>query len=124
TAARPGMGKGQPLDAAVLTRTGWTRMGHLRVGDPLASVDGAPSVVRGIFPQGRRQAYRVTFSDGRATECTRDHLWRVHCRSWRAPRTLTTDEIARLLRMRRYQGRLEIDAPIGDFGHEATLPVD
>src|SRR5438876_1983376 len=94
-AARPSMGKAQPLDAEVLTPTGWTRMGDLRVGDPLASVDGAPSVVRGIFPQGRRQAYRVTFSDGRATECTRDHLWRVHCRSWRAPRTLPTDEIAR-----------------------------
>src|SRR5918994_1965492 len=50
------------------------------VGDALASIDGAPSLVRGIFPQGRRQAFRVTFSDGRATECTGDHLWRVQCR--------------------------------------------
>ena len=80
-AARPSMGKAQPLDAKVLTPTGWMRMGDLRVGDALASTDGGPSVVRGIYPQGRRQTYRVTFSDGRATDCTGDHLWRVHCRS-------------------------------------------
>jgi len=123
-AARPSMGKAQPLDAKVLTPAGWTRMGALQVGDVLASVDGAPSVVRDIFPQGRRQAYRVTFSDGRATDCTGDHLWRVHCRSWRTPRTLTTGEIARLLRKRQFQGLLEIDTPVGDFGHDAPLPID
>ncbi|MBM3218950.1 MAG: replicative DNA helicase [Candidatus Rokubacteria bacterium] len=123
-AARPSMGKAQPLDAKVLTPTGWTRMGELRVGDALASIDGAPSEVRGIFPQGRRQAFRVVFSDGRSTECTGDHLWRVHCRSWRAPRTLTTDDIARLLRKRLYQGRVEIDTPVGDFGRDTALPID
>src|ERR1051325_399077 len=123
-AARPSMGKAQPLDAKILTPTGWTRMGDLRAGDALASIDGAPSVVRGVFPQGSRQAFRAVFSDGRATECTGEHLWRVHCRSWQRSRTLTTDEVARLLRKRQYQGRLEIDAPVGDFGHEATLPVD
>ena len=123
-AARPSMGKAQPLDAQVRTPTGWTRMGDLRVGDELASIDGAPSRVSGLFPQGRQQAYRVTFSDGRATECTYDHLWRVHCRSWRAPRTLTTGQVAALLRRRRYQHRLEIDTPMGDFGQETRLPID
>src|SRR5919112_5176722 len=42
-AARPSMGKAQPLTARVKTPTGWSRMGELRVGDALASVDGAPS---------------------------------------------------------------------------------
>jgi replicative DNA helicase len=123
-ASRPSMGKAQPLDAHVKTATGWTRMGDLHVGDALASIDGTPSVVSGIFPQRRRQVYRVTFSDGRATECTGDHLWRVHCRSWRVPRTLTTDQVAPLLRKHRYQHRLEIDTPIGDFGHDTRLPID
>jgi replicative DNA helicase len=123
-AARPSMGKAQPLDAQVRTMAGWTRMGDLRVGDEIASIDGARSVVSGIFPQGRSQAYRVTFSDGRATECTGDHLWCVHCRSWRSSRTLTTDQVAVLLGKRRYQHRLEIDTPIGDFGHDESLPLD
>src|SRR5690606_3819726 len=46
-AARPSMGKAQPLDARVLTAAGWTPMGDLRVGDRIASVDGAPSQVAG-----------------------------------------------------------------------------
>src|SRR3954454_21722836 len=60
-AARPSMGKAQPLDAKVLTPSGFKRMGDLQVGDALASVDGRPSRVLGVYPQGARQVYRVTF---------------------------------------------------------------
>src|SRR5712691_8986097 len=123
-AGRPSMGKAQPLDARVKTLTGWTRMGDLCVGDELASVDGLSSRVAAIFPQGRQPIYRVTFSDGRSTECTLDHLWRVSYRSWPAPRTLTTEQIARLLGRKRYQHRLWIDTALGEYGHSETLPVD
>src|SRR5256885_5104313 len=51
-AGRPSMGKAQPLDARIKTLTGWKRMGDLRLGDKLASVDGRRSVVSGLFPQG------------------------------------------------------------------------
>ncbi len=85
------MGKAQPLDAQVRTRTGWKRMGDLQIGDALASVDGQPSMVTGIYPQGVRQVYKVTFSDGRSTECCAEHLWSVHYRSWDAPRVLNTE---------------------------------
>src|SRR5207248_6116149 len=44
-AGRPSMGKAQPLDARVKTQTGWTRMGELRLGDALASIDGRESLV-------------------------------------------------------------------------------
>src|SRR5437867_8292600 len=67
-AGRPSMGKAQPLDAQVKTVAGWKRMGDLKLGDELASVDGRRSLVSGIFPQGPEQVYRVTFSDGRSTE--------------------------------------------------------
>src|SRR5437870_4689899 len=101
-AGRPSMGKAQPLDAKVKTVTGWKRMGDLRLGDELASVDGRRSLVSGIFPQGVTQTYRVTFSDGRSTECTAEHLWRVHYRSWPEARTLSTDRVAEMLRAKRY----------------------
>src|SRR5437762_4976339 len=68
-AARPSMGKAQPLDAKILTRRGFVCMGSLKVGDEMASIDGAPSRVIGIFPQGERQLYRVELSDGRGAEC-------------------------------------------------------
>jgi replicative DNA helicase len=123
-AGRPSMGKAQPLDARIKTKTGWKRMGELRFGDELASVDGRPSRVSGIFPQGLRQVYRVRFSDGRSTECCAEHLWRVHCRAWREPRLLTTEEVARHLGWMRSRHRLWIDVPTGDYGHSAPLPLD
>ena len=124
-AGRPSMGKAQPLDARVRTATGWKRMGDLRVGDELASVDGAPSRVAGIFPQGERQVYRVTFSDGRSTECCAEHLWQVRYRGWSTPRTLTTAQVSSLLKRRRYRHRLWIDVVAGGGGTgDEALPLD
>ncbi len=123
-AARPSMGKAQPLDARVRTLSGWKAMGELEVGDALASVDGRASIVTGIHPQGERQVYRVRFSDGRSAECCAEHLWRVHCRHWPQPRVLSTAELQVLLTRKRYQGRVWIDQASGDFGHQEPLPVD
>jgi len=123
-AGRPSMGKAQPLDARIKTATGWTRMGDLRLGDELASIDGRRSLVRGIFPQGVKPVYRVTFSDGRSTTCTGEHLWRVHYRGWPEARVLETEQVLAMLRRKRYQHRLWIDAPSGDFGHSEPLPID
>ena len=123
-AGRPSMGKAQPLDANVKTLTGWKRMGELRLGDELASVDGRRSRVAGLFPQGVEQLYRVTFSDGRSTEVSGNHLWRIYYRGWREPRTLTTECVAEMLRAKRYRHRLWIDMPSGDYGHSQALPLD
>jgi replicative DNA helicase len=123
-AGRPSMGKAQPLDARVRTATGWKPMGELRVGDELASVDGRRSRVAGIFPQGERQVYRVTFSDGRSTECCAEHLWRVHYRAWREPRVLTTAQVGALLARRRYRHRLWIDTVTAVPGVDDGLPLD
>src|SRR2546426_333608 len=123
-AGRPSMGKAQPLDARVKTRTGWKRMGELRLGDALASIDGRPSLVCGVFPQGARQVYRVRFSDGRSTECCAEHLWRVHHRAWPEPRVLTTEQITLLLTKRHNRHSLWVDTPSGDDGHGDPLPVD
>lgn len=123
-AARPSMGKAQPLDAKIKTLTGWKTMGELQLSDELASWDGRPSRVSGIFPQGEKQIYTITFSDGRSAECCAEHLWRVHYRSWPSPRILSTQQIIQMLERRRYQGRLWIDTPSGDFGHLENLPLD
>jgi replicative DNA helicase len=123
-AGRPSMGKAQPLDARVRTPAGWKSMGALQIGDGLASVDGQASMVVGIYPQGQRTVYRVTFSDGRAAECCAEHLWRVHYRAWQAPRVLRTDQVMAMLGRKRYQNRLWIEIHSGDFGHYEALPID
>ena len=123
-AARPSMGKAQPLDAMVLTMTGWRRMGDIAVGDQLASVDGLPSEVKAVFPQGDLDTFKVKFSDGREAEACADHLWSVHYRGWRAPRVLPTYEVRRLIGLRRYQGRLWIERFGGDYNNQQPLPID
>jgi replicative DNA helicase len=123
-AGRPSMGKAQPLDARVKTPGGWKSMGEIQVGDAVASVDGRPSMVTGVFPQGVREVFRVSFSDGRSAECCAEHLWRVHYRGWETPRILSTQEVARLLEKSRYRHRLWIDQVGGEFGHDDPLPLD
>jgi replicative DNA helicase len=123
-AARPSMGKAQPIDARVRTLTGWKAMGELSVGDAVASVDGRPSIVIGVFPQGVKQVYRISFSDGRSAECCAEHLWKVSSRHWDAPRVVDTRELMELLSRKRHQNRLWIERASGDFGHLDPLPVD
>ncbi len=123
-AGRPSMGKAQPLTARIKTIDGWKRMGEIRLGDELASIDGRRSLVSGIFPQGRRQVFRVTFSDGRSTECCGEHLWKVYYREWEEPRVVSTDRMATMLRTQRYKHRVWIDTATGAFGHTQRLPMD
>ncbi len=123
-AARPSMGKAQPLDAKVLTKHGFACMGSLKIGDELASVDGAPSRVIGIFPQGERQLYRVELSDGRSTECCPEHLWRVCYRDWREPRVVSTERLMEMLQRQRYRRRLYVETFSGEFGDDTELPID
>ena len=72
-----GSGKAQPLDAKILTPHGWRLMGELTVGAQVIGSDGCAHRVTGVFPQGEKQIFRVTFSDGSSTECCDDHLWAV-----------------------------------------------
>jgi hypothetical protein len=73
-----GLGKAQPLTARLLTPTGWKLMGEVQVGDVLVSpFAGLTTRVVGVYPQGVKPIYRVTFSDGSSTECCDDHLWQV-----------------------------------------------
>lgn len=122
--ARPGMGKAQPLGAHILRQDGtWTTMGEVRLGERLASIDGAPSMVSGIYDRGEMEVFRVTFSDGRSTRACADHLWRVMYRDWDAPRIVNTAKLQEMLERKRYRNRLSIDLVSGHFGG-GDLPLD
>lgn len=92
-----GVGKAQPLDAKVLTPSGWKNMGDMSVGDKVIDPNGGMTTVVGVFPQGSKDVYRVTFTDGASTECCEDHLWQVSkpIDKWRGrqPRVLTLREL-------------------------------
>lgn len=71
----PGSGKAQPLSEPVLTPEGWKTMGDIKPGSQVIGSDGKPVNVLKVFPQGRREVVKVTFSDGTEVRCDWDHLW-------------------------------------------------
>lgn len=68
-------GKAQPLHSKVLTENGFKNMGDIKIGDKVFDKDGKLCNVTGIFPQGVKDNYRVTFKDGSTVECCDEHLW-------------------------------------------------
>lgn len=75
--ADTGLGKALSVDTPVLTPSGYRLMGDLRIGDRVIGSNGKPCTVQGVYPQGIRPAYRVTFSDGASVVCDMEHLWPV-----------------------------------------------
>ena len=88
-------GRAQPLTEPVLTATGEKIMGELSVGDALASIDGEPSTVKAIYPQGEKRVYAITLADGRTVRATEEHLWK--CRTNGREHVFRTWEIAALM---------------------------
>lgn len=72
-----GLGKAQPLDALIATPVGWRYMGSIQVGDFVLNSEGSPVRVKGVYPQGIKPCFRVTFRDGTSTRCCDEHLWAV-----------------------------------------------
>ncbi|HUU89537.1 MAG TPA: PhoH family protein [Candidatus Glassbacteria bacterium] len=65
----------QPLDAKVLTPSGWTDMGSIKPGSLVIAKNGNPTKVIDVFPKGKKEIYKVTTTEGTSTECCLDHLW-------------------------------------------------
>jgi len=91
-----GIGKQHPIDTQVQTPMGYTPIGQLKIGDQVIGSGGKPVKVTGVFPQGIKPAYRVTFTDGSSVEAGPEHLWTM--RYFRGGRkladiVLTTDQI-------------------------------
>lgn len=91
-----GSGKAQPLDAKVLTPSGWKTMGSLQVGDVIVDPDGGIGEVLRIFERGIRPVFSIETQSGARTRCCGDHLWLVQSYNQRRTGThqiRTTDEL-------------------------------
>lgn len=97
-AAPAKMGKAQELTTPVLTPSGWSTIGDLRVGDEVIGRDGHPTQVTQLHPIVDLPTYRVTLTDGGTTVCSEQHLWTIHSRDqWRdgTSSTIETGELKR-----------------------------
>ncbi len=110
-------GRAQPVDEPVLTPDGFRPIGSLRVGDLVVGSDGLPTPVLGVFPQGRKEVFRVSTHDGGSTRACAEHLWAVRTpedrRGGKPARVLETREMAgRLRRAHRQRFELPLVAPV------------
>lgn len=72
---KAGTGKAQPTYSKVLTPTGWISFGEVSVGTEICTPDGGSSKVTGVFPQGKKDVFRVWFTDGSFADSCKEHLW-------------------------------------------------
>lgn len=118
-----GRGKALPIDALVKIPGGWKRIGDMQLGDVITAKDGTPTTVTGVFPQGTKEIFKITFEDGRTAECCEDHLWKVYRpnRSWDS-KVVDTKEMIRLKSLS--NNRLYIDLIDPEQGADIELPLD
>ena len=123
-----GTGKAQPLDAKIRTPYGWRRMGEMQIGSEILAPNGERSNVVAIHPQGKKKIFKITFADGRSTECCEDHLWRVYRYDWQPDntrwRTVSTKELIGLLKKPSCKNRLYVQLPDGELKADVDLPID
>lgn len=111
-------GKAQPLDSKILTPDGWKLMGEMKVGDYVIGRDGKPYMVSGVFPQGIRPIYKVTFVNGAYCECDIEHLWTVYKKYKNKPKTYTLKQILEKISDKNFKNNFYI--PINDKINDNT----
>ena len=74
---KAGSGKAQPVSSKIQTPFGEKELKDLEVNDVVYTKDGTYTSVIGIFPQGQRDVYKITFNDGTHTYSDIEHIWNV-----------------------------------------------
>lgn len=69
------VGKAIVNSEKIPTPIGWRTIGDIKQGDYVFDAFGKPTKVLKIFPQGKKDVWKVTFKDGREVLCSDDHLW-------------------------------------------------
>jgi phosphate starvation-inducible PhoH-like protein len=121
-------GRAQPYDSQVLTPRGFRPIGSLAVGDLVTGSDGLPTPVLGVYPQGRKEVFRVQAQDGASTLCCGEHLWAVTTREdrrrGRPHRVIETRQMIGQLRKAHYH-RFELPRLSHPVEFEArNVPMD
>lgn len=122
-------GKAQPLDTNIITPNGIKKMGEMKVGDFVIGCDGKPHKVTGVYPQGKKDVYEVSFSDGTKTRCCKEHLWTVSTITRRNHNrgtiVMSLEEIikSRIKKGKAYNFRIPVCNPV-EFESNQKLPID
>lgn len=80
-------GKALENNSIVYTDNGPIKIQHLKIGDKIYGEDGKIHSVLGVFPQGKKKKFEVTFSDGNKIYCCDEHLWTFQTESLRSSKS-------------------------------------
>jgi len=88
-----GLGKAQAIESLVYTPFGRKRIGDIKTGDQVIGSNGKPTNVIGVFPQGKKNLYRVTFNDGYSSLFCDEHLFQVRSNNMAKPQILSIKQM-------------------------------
>lgn len=89
----PSSGKALSLDSKILTPKGWVLMKDVEEGLEVCTPDGGISTVIGVYPQGKKPMYKITFDDKTSVKACGEHLWYVNTRHAKHGEVLSTEEL-------------------------------
>jgi superfamily II DNA or RNA helicase len=123
--ASGGKGKEESYSRKIPTPTpdGYTLMGDLQIGDYVFSRDGSKTKVIGIFEQGEKDVYRITFQDGRYALCGLQHLWQVY-KDGKYEKILTTEELMKVYKRPNNNHLYERKKNWDDFDYPYSIPIN
>ena len=128
--ASTGVGKANPVDTPILTPNGFKLMRDIKVGDYVISRFGKKEKVVGIYPQGMKDVYQITFKDGTTTRCCKEHLWVYKTtddvssgNSWRIDTLENIMSKHPIIRGKKYNLCIPVCEPV-EFSAKDSLPLD
>lgn len=124
-AGETSQGKALRMNEKILTPNGWILNKDIKVGDEVASIDGEKSVVLGVYPQGVKDIYKMTFADGRVAYSSGDHLWEVGASTFKSGnRILTTLQIKEMQdNTSAFHNRMYVPMFCGKFGERKDFVI-
>ena len=93
--APPGSGKALANDTLipVADKRIYVPISEIEVGDGVYNAEGKKVVVSGVFPQGKKSAWKVLPEYGEPVVCNDEHIWTVYDHAMNIQRTCTLSEL-------------------------------
>lgn len=121
-----GTGKALRHGTPILTEQGWKPVEKIIIGDKVATPYNGFSNVIGVYPQGIRPIYKITFKDGRTIDCDENHLWTVRTKKqiykFRRNHKTNTDYSYTLTTKELYNDLK--NTVINNNGHKYFIPIN
>lgn len=92
--------KGLPLDTPIATRTGWSLMKDLKIGDEVFDRDGEITKIKHVSEIHNNPCYKITFDNSESIVCDHEHKWVISFRKKKGVYKdveMTTEELKKYL---------------------------